>query len=272
MTVNAYAKLNLMLSVGDKRADGFHNVESIMQSISLCDTLSLEKTADISLTCSQPHIPTGEKNLAYRAAAAFFKETGIKGGVKIDIEKRIPVGAGLGGGSANAAAVLKGLNALYGTALTEEELCALGSPLGSDVPFCIKGGTCHATGRGELLRVLPTARLYFVLLYGKRFLSTPYMYGRLDAMEASPIDHGGSLSLWEKGQAISSLRAGGNSFYPITVAEDESVAANIASLKAHGALYSSISGKGPTVFGVFDNEDSARATAKILGGTFCQSV
>ena len=138
VTVNAYAKINLSLDVVGKRADGYHLMDMVMQSVSLCDTLQISRTEkDISFSCSEQSLPQGSDNLAVRAANAFFKAAGISGGASVRLIKRIPSGAGMAGGSADAAAVLVGLNALYETSLSQAALCALGLTLGADVPLSL---------------------------------------------------------------------------------------------------------------------------------------
>ena len=270
--LNAYAKLNLMLAVGDKRADGYHNVTSIMQSISLCDSVTVEKAEETSLACNMPGIPTDGGNLALKAADRFFAHTGIDGRVRISLDKRIPTGAGLGGGSADGAAVLWALDDLYGTRLGVDALCALGAPLGADVPFCIRGGTCLATEKGDVLSPLPHARLHFVLLFGKKELSTPYMYGELHKIQRPAVDAECCVDAWRRGDLSAALKCCGNSFYPISAAEDATVDTNRNALLGAGAVYACISGKGPTVFGVFKSPEEATDAANTLGGIYCHSV
>ena len=173
VTERACAKINLTLSVGAKRADGYHDISSVMQTISLCDTLKLTKADTLTLECSRRSLPTGDTNLAYRAAALFFAKTGIGGGASIYLKKYIPVAAGLGGGSSDAAAVLRGLNQLYDVGLTSDELCEMGAELGADVPFCVTGGTALATGIGELLApVQNNVTMHFVVTAGGEGAST----------------------------------------------------------------------------------------------------
>ncbi len=154
----AYAKINLTLDVLGKRPDGYHEMDMILQSVSLCDELLLAKTEEpgIFLSCDQPDIPCDERNLAWRAADLLFRETGEQeAGVAISLKKNIPEQAGMAGGSADSAAVLVGINELFGYGLGEERLCELGSRLGADVPFCIRGGTMRVQGFGERLTPLP---------------------------------------------------------------------------------------------------------------------
>ncbi|NJN32676.1 MAG: 4-(cytidine 5'-diphospho)-2-C-methyl-D-erythritol kinase [Synechococcales cyanobacterium RM1_1_8] len=180
----APAKINLYLEIIGNRPDGFHELVMVMQSVDLCDRLTLVRadTDRISLRCAHPLVPEDETNLAYRAAELMSQQFGDAfaryGGVKIQIEKQIPVGAGLAGGSGNAAAVLVGLNLLWKLGLTRSELETLGAKLGSDVPFCISGGTALATGRGEQITPLGDLRnLYAVLAkYHSLSVSTPWAY------------------------------------------------------------------------------------------------
>ena len=163
ITLDAHAKLNLTLEVMGKRDDGYHEVASIMQTLELADTLTIKHADSLSLTCSLPELD-GPENLAFRAAELLSSEAGVSKGARIHIEKRIPVAAGLGGGSADAAAALVGLNRLWELELSNDELRKLGSNLGSDVPFLIEGGTATALGRGERIRHLPTPPLPWIVV------------------------------------------------------------------------------------------------------------
>ena len=163
ITIDAHAKLNLTLEVTGKRNDGYHEVVSIMQTLDLADSLTIECANSLSLTCSVPEL-NGPGNLALSAADLLRSETGVSDGAAIHIEKRIPVAAGLGGGSADAAAILVGLNRLWNLELTNDELRKMGAKLGSDVPFLIEGGTATALGRGERVRHLPTPALPWIVI------------------------------------------------------------------------------------------------------------
>ena len=155
VTIFGYAKINLTLDILGLRDDGYHEIATVMQSLALKDTLTLRRREEgIGLSVDVPGLESDERNLAYRAAALLIEACGVRGGVDIDIVKRIPVAAGLAGGSADAAATLRGMNALYDLGLTDEELCGFGAPIGSDIPFSIMGGTVFATGRGEVMRRL----------------------------------------------------------------------------------------------------------------------
>lgn len=155
ITEKAFAKINLTLSVGKKRKDGYHDIDSVMHSISLHDKITLEKSGEISLSVTKGSAPSGQENLMWKAAELFLAETGISGGVRMELEKHIPAQAGLGGGSSDAAAVLRGLNRLMKTGLSAEELSDMGKRIGADVPFCITGGCCRCRGIGEKLTKVP---------------------------------------------------------------------------------------------------------------------
>ena len=162
-TIEAHAKINLTLEVLGRRPDGYHEIASIIQTISLHDTLTLEPSGSLTLTCDRKELETKE-NLAYRAAILLRDQTGTAKGARISIEKRIPVAAGLGGGSSDAAATLVGLNGLWGLGLGAEELQSLAAQLSSDAPFFIRGGTAIVLGRGERVRALPAADLPWIVL------------------------------------------------------------------------------------------------------------
>lgn len=160
----AYGKINLALRIVRRRNDGYHDIDTVFQSIGLCDTVRILPAEDIQVTCSIPDLPCDETNLAWRAAAALRAYTGIQQGAHIHLDKRIPLAAGLAGGSADCAAVLRGLNRLWLLRLTAAELMELGGTLGSDVPFCISGGTSRGRGRGEILVPLESRLVCPVLI------------------------------------------------------------------------------------------------------------
>lgn len=257
----AYAKVNLTLAVGEKRPDGYHEVVSVMQRVSLCDTLTAEQTREgITLTCSDPALPSGEENLAHRAASLFFRETGIAGGAALTLEKRIPSQAGLGGGSSDAASALLALRKLYAPALSDTELETMAAALGSDVPFFIRGGTQLATGRGEVLSPLPPLTDgWFVIVKPTESFSTPAMYRRLDELPPActpplPPLQGG----------LPALAAGLFNRFEAAIPAGSAVWDIKARLAAYGALASLLSGSGSAVFGLFDTETAARAAVEAL--------
>ena len=257
----AYAKVNLTLAVGEKRLDGYHDVVSVMQRVSLCDTLTAEQTREgITLTCSDPALPSGEENLAHRAASLFFRETGIAGGAALTLEKSIPSQAGLGGGSSDAASALLALRKLYAPALSDTELETMAAALGSDVPFFIRGGTQLATGRGEVLSPLPPLTDgWFVIVKPTESFSTPAMYRRLDELPPActpplpPLQDG-----------LPALAAGLFNRFEAAIPTGSAVWDIKAQLAAYGALASLLSGSGSAVFGLFDTETAARAAVEAL--------
>ncbi|MBQ3853811.1 MAG: 4-(cytidine 5'-diphospho)-2-C-methyl-D-erythritol kinase, partial [Anaerovibrio sp.] len=188
LSIDANAKINLTLDILGKRDDGFHEVAMVMQEVSLHDTLQLEQiAAGIELEIVGSDLPADKTNLCYRAAELVMKEYGLSSGVKIKLEKRIPIAAGLAGGSTDAAAVLKGMNRLFDLKLTEDQLCWLGAKLGSDIPFCLMGGTMLATGRGEVLQRLPDVpEMDIVLAKPQVGVSTAWAYKTYDAGYTGP--------------------------------------------------------------------------------------
>lgn len=185
----ACAKINLTLSVGEKRSDGYHTIDSIMYSISLCDDITLERAEGISLTIVEGRAPSGKENLMVKAAELFLREKGISGGVRMTLAKHIPSEAGMGGGSSDAAAVLRGLARLYGTGDGLETLAAMGASLGADVPFCVRGGACRCEGIGEVLVPLtPWPGLPLLIVRPETSVSTGEAYRLLDGRDKRPKD------------------------------------------------------------------------------------
>ena len=181
ITEIAYAKINFTLSVGEKRPDGYHSIDSVMHSISLSDTITLEKASTISLSITYGEAPKGKENLMVQAAELFFAKTGLAGGVSLTLEKRIPSEAGMGGGSSDAAAVLRGLNRLYNANVSRETLAAWSASLGADIPFCVLGGAARCQGIGEILSPLtPWADLPLLVIRPPVSVSTGKAYGELD--------------------------------------------------------------------------------------------
>ncbi|MBQ2676130.1 MAG: 4-(cytidine 5'-diphospho)-2-C-methyl-D-erythritol kinase [Clostridia bacterium] len=256
VTVLAYAKLNLSLDITGVRPDGYHTIEMVMQSVNLHDTVTVTKAEEIKVTVSNMDELSGEDNIAYKAAAAFFEATEIDGGAAIKIKKRIPVAAGLGGGSADAAAVLTALNMLFDTRLSKDELCDIGLKIGADVPFCIVGGTQLAEGIGGILTPLPDLKdCAFVLIKNGEKPSTGEMYRRFDNLE-SP-DHPDTSKLVEsicEGDIIDACDYMANVFEPLW----DSAADVKADLMENGAVTAVLSGSGPSIFGVFDDLDTAQ--------------
>ncbi|MDO8136950.1 MAG: 4-(cytidine 5'-diphospho)-2-C-methyl-D-erythritol kinase [Candidatus Brocadiales bacterium] len=181
LTVFAPAKINLFLEVLGKRPDGYHELETVMQEVDLKDTLEIEEIEEgIELTCTEPSIPKDESNLAWKAARLFQRKIGVEKGVRMHLVKRIPVGAGLGGGSSDAASVLKGLNTLWERGLDQRELLEMATQLGSDVPFFVQGGTALCKGRGDLVYPLRVKNNFvYVILYPEIIVTTSSVYKAL---------------------------------------------------------------------------------------------
>lgn len=270
LIVPAPAKLNLSLDVVGTREDGYHLLEMIMQTIDLYDTLELQAAGAITLACDLPGLPCDERNLAVQAAKAFFEETGLSSGVEIRLKKRIPHGAGMGGGSADAAAVLKGLNQLFGAGLSLQQLCKIGLRLGADVPFCLTGGTVLACGVGEILTPLPPLPACTLLVAKPdEGISTPAAYRAYDA--CTDVVHPDTTKLVEllKTQNLAefSARMGNVLEEAVTMPEIGRIR---ETMLASGALGSRMTGSGSAVFGVFDSEDKARCCEEILRKEFSQ--
>lgn len=264
--IEAHAKINLALDVTGKRPNGYHDVRMIMQSIRLCDRVVIERTEEegVSLRTDLSGLPCGKENLAYDAAVLFFEHTGIRAGVSISLEKHIPVAAGLAGGSTDAAAVLRGLNELFETGLSTEQLCEMGLKLGADVPYCITGGTALAEGIGEKLTRLPDApSFHVVLIKPDASASTKEIYGRLvlDEKTCHP-DVDGMMRAIEAGDYLGISSRLGNVLEPVTREMCPEIEKIERAMKSFGAEGTLMSGSGPTVFGLFT--DGARATAAFM--------
>lgn len=189
ITEKAFAKINLTLSVGEKRKDGYHDIDSVMHSISLCDEVRLTAAEKISLSVKEGFAPVGPANLMWSAAELFLKETGLLGGVHLELVKRIPSEAGLGGGSSDAAAVLRGLNRMTGNRLSLFDLATMGARLGADVPFCVVGGCCRCEGIGEKLTPIGGWEgIPLVIIKPPVSVSTAKAYGILDSVSCRKPD------------------------------------------------------------------------------------
>ncbi len=271
LTLSANAKINLTLDILGTREDGYHEVAMIMQEISLHDTLSMGKiNQGISLTIAiegqQGTLPADESNLCWKAAALVQKEYNLQEGVEIHLIKRIPMAAGLAGGSADAAAVLKGMNHLFRLGMTEARLCELGARLGSDIPFCIMGGTMLATGRGEVLTRLPRfPRLSVVLAKPPVGVSTAWTYKTYDAGYDGPHpDNEAMLAAIHEGDAHKAAGLLCNVLEGVTETEHPVIADYKKLMLEHGAMASMMSGSGPTVFGLVREKQQAWHLADTL--------
>lgn len=261
----AFGKLNLTLDVLGKRSDGYHEMRMLMQTVSLCDdvTVAVETGGDWRCNCAV----SPEDNLAIKAARAFFSRTGLDPhGLTVTIEKRIPVGGGMAGGSADAAATLRALNGLYEHPFSVAELCALGAEVGSDVPYCVRGGTALAEGRGERLTPLPSIPpCTFVLAKPDFAVSTPALFRSLDArgIERRP-NTDAAIAALKAGDLPALCRQMKNVFQPVLEREHPVIRDLCDTLADCGALAALLTGTGSVVYGVFDDPAVARIAADVL--------
>jgi 4-diphosphocytidyl-2-C-methyl-D-erythritol kinase len=270
-------KVNLILNILGKRADGFHELETVMQPVNVCDDLTFERAGSgLELTCTNPHLPTDSKNLVHRAATAFLAAANITDGVRIHLRKNLPLAGGIGGGSANAAVAFSALNELFGSPLPFERLHELAAALGSDVPFFLYDQPALATGRGEKVRELEN----FPALRGRAFflvhpgfgISTPWSYQNLvrfpEALNGRPgraqeliaklqSDHWPAIA----GDFYNSLEAPAFDKFPVLRLYQEF-------LRENGALVSLMSGSGSTTFAVAENLPAAESLAEKFKSRF----
>ena len=275
LTELAPAKLNLTLEVGEKRSDGYHEVQSVMSCAALYDEVTLESgtSGGISMTCDCPGLPLDDKNLCLRAAKLFVQKTGIPcDGLHIELSKRIPMQSGLGGGSADAAAVLRGLRKLYRPEMMIKDLERMAAELGSDVPFCVRSVTAMVRGRGEQLLKLPKLPLcWFVICKPEFSFSTAEMYAKLDEKElVSSIDTLGLIKALEYQDMQEISDRLGNCFEGV-LEESSEIFAIKNRLLALGARNACMSGSGSAVYGLFTQEDEAKAAAAKLQKTYPQT-
>lgn len=268
--LNAYAKLNLYLDITGRRADGYHLLETVMQSVSLADEVTVVVSAGsgITLSCSREDIPSDSRNTAYRAAELFLQRAGASGSVCIDIEKNIPSGAGMGGGSADAAAVLRGLNQIYGEPLSERQLLDIAVQVGADVPFCLIGGTKLCQGIGEEMSDFPAAKGVFVVVKPDFSCPTGEAYRKYDS---SPIAPRGGLEKFRAAMPENYAPEMYNVFQRLYADERiENICSRLTELGARGAM---LTGSGSAVFGVFDGAEAAHAAqAEFPGSVLCSAV
>ena len=263
LDLNALGKINLGLDVLGKRENGYHDVRMVMQSVYVYDRISVEKKreAGIELSTNLGYLPVNENNLAYKAAKLLMDEFSIREGVRIHLEKHIPVAAGMAGGSSDGAAILHGLNRMFELGLTKEDLMKRGVELGADVPYCIMRGTALAEGIGEILTPLPKIPKCFALIAKPPIIvSTKTVYEKLDALEI--VDHpdiDGIIAGLEEGSLEQICACMGNVLEKVTI-EDYAVIEEIKKvMKENGAINAMMSGSGPTVFGIYKERKKAKA-------------
>ncbi len=272
LTVLAPAKVNLALDVVGVRPNGYHDLDMVMQALTLCERITLEKADTLRLTLPGSDLPADDSNIALKAARAFFQYTGLDAGVSITVEKNTPVQAGMGGGSADAAGVLFGLNELYADALARKlsmsELLALGDPLGADVPFALMGGTCRVQGIGNLLCALPPMPdCGMVVIMPEQGVSTPAAFKAFDAVE-SPWhpDVAGLDAALRKGDFAGVCAAAGNALEAVGSSPD--TPAIKQALMESGAKTALMTGSGAAVFGLYSSLEEANQAAEQLRKTY----
>ena len=284
LTRQSGCKVNLLLNILGKRADGFHELETLIQPIGLFDTLEFEKAKELKLSCSQPDLPIDARNLVHRAATLFFEQTRIEAGVRIHLEKRIPLAAGLGGGSGNAATTLLGLNELFDKPVGMEDLEALAGRLGSDVPFFLQNDPALAIGRGEQIEPLaPFQSLqgkWFVLVYPGFGVPTAWAYEHLKQFPAAMNGTKGRAQQLAHKLQGRDLRAASPHFYnslELPVLRKYPLLAMIREfLEAEGSIVARMSGSGSTIFGIVEDESAAKTlqdkVKNKFGGCWTASV
>lgn len=277
--LQAHAKINLFLNVIGKRSDGYHEIETVFQSIDLHDKISIRKTlAGIKINCNHPDAPSDQRNIAFRSASLLIERAKIDQGVEIVIKKQIPVGAGFGGGSADAAATLVGMNRIFELGYSEFELMRLGASLGADVPFCIMGGTALGRGIGEILTPLPPLKEVWIVLANPGFeISTAWAYENLNLMLTKSEKNVNILV-----KAIENYASGFNSLVTVSkgifntfesvIEAEYPVVANLKRmLKSSGTVAVLMTGSGPTVYALMKDKVSAIRLVNSLSNkvSFC---
>lgn len=268
VTVNAPAKINLTLNMEGIREDGYHLLSSVFQAISLADEVIIESadSPGIHLSLSDPQLPCDERNTAYKAARVFFERVGCTPSVNIRVAKMIPQQAGLGGGSADAAGVLVGLNAIYGEPLSEKEMCDLGETVGADVPFCIVGGTAMVKGIGEIITpIKPLTPCAIVVAKPPVGVSTKEAYAAVDRAVTVPADQQAMVEAIERADLKAVGKYLSNAFEQAL--HIEQVSDILKTMRSHSPLGCMMSGSGSAVYAIFEEAASARALLHSLPKT-----
>lgn len=268
ISVKALAKINLGLDVVRRREDGYHEVRMVMQTIHLFDRLQMVRNSsgNITMSTNLPFLPTNENNLVYKAAKLLKDEFAIKDGIDVKLHKHIPVAAGMAGGSTDAAAVLYGMNCIFGLGLSREDLMQRGVKLGADVPYCVMRGTALAEGIGEKLTALPPMVKCPVLIAKPQFsVSTKFVYENLRLNRETVHPNIDRLTADIKAKDLHAIAADmGNILETVTIPNYPIIAEIKEHMMEHGAINSMMSGSGPTVFGLFEDEDVAVAAYEAM--------
>ncbi|MCL2199550.1 MAG: 4-(cytidine 5'-diphospho)-2-C-methyl-D-erythritol kinase [Defluviitaleaceae bacterium] len=279
--MQAFAKINLFLDVLGKRADGYHDIFSVMQSVDLCDDLAISIAEENEFFCDDGNVPTGGDNLVVKAVNALAARYGFEEKFKIELVKRIPMGAGLAGGSSDCAATLLGVNELLGFKIPSDELLEIGKSLGADVPFCMVGGTAITEGIGERISPLPPhPPCYIVIACPEINVSTAEIFSRLGNFQNSTdrkISSVENVNKFLQAYENKDLRGMAASFYnvftAVTAGLHPEIKELIASFREAGAVGAEMSGTGSSVFAYFDDEKAAEKALNISKNTFlCKPV
>ncbi len=267
--INSYSKINLALNILDKRKDGYHEVETIIQSINLADKVIItEEREGIKIKCNHPQVPVDSQSLAYKSAEKMLKKYGIERGVKIEIDKKIPLASGMAGGSANSATILVGINKLFSLNLSNEVLREIGEELGTDVPFCIQNGTALAYQRGEKITLLPPINppLWIVVINPGFKISTQWAYNNLDLekVKGRKDNTKAMLTVLKEGKSQEIAKNLFNSFEELVIKKFPEIEKVKDRLINEGVLGALMSGSGPTVFGIAQNKKEALQIYKKL--------
>lgn len=276
LSEKAYAKLNLTLDILGKREDGYHDLKSVMQTISLYDLVEMDigTGEDWKISCGRADIPCDERNLAWKAAKLYCDAVDYDpNGITIRIEKHIPSSAGMGGGSADAAAVLRILNRHLDNPLSLELLADLGAKVGSDVPFCVIGGTVMCEGRGEIMRCLPNIPNCCIVGCKPEFsVSTPVLFQKIDSVDIYEHPDNDAMEQAIASGSISAIARGiFNVFDPVVSQEHPEIDHIKSVCRSHGAIAAQMTGSGSVVFAVMPDRDSAEAARKELEKTYPQA-
>lgn len=271
--LKAYGKINIGLDVIRKREDGYHDLDMIMQTVGVYDDVIISRedgtqTYEIEVSTDADILPNDKGNLAFMAAKVLMEAYDIKSKVKIRINKRIPIAGGMAGGSADCAAVLRGVNQLFQLGLTDEQLQEYGVKLGADVPYCIVGGTKRAQGIGEILTDLPTPpKCYVIIAKPDAFVSTKFVYSHIrPAQIENHPDIDGIIESIKAGDLYGMCEKIANVMEDVTIPEYPIIQKVKDILKSNGAVNALMSGSGPTVFGIYDDEEKAKQSMDALSG------
>jgi 4-diphosphocytidyl-2-C-methyl-D-erythritol kinase len=269
ISVKAFAKINLGLRIQRKRLDGYHDIETVFHRINICDELTFEEAESVSLSSAGSALPNDDTNLCIRAAKILQQHCNCNRGARIILNKRIPVGAGLGGGSSDAAVTLRALAQLWNLEISESKFTEIALHLGSDIPYFLNSGTAYAKGRGEILEYFPLVLPYWiVVVYPNIHISTAWAYAHVE-----PVEEKGAFTLRDivqryKGDAGALSKYLKNDFEPIVSMHHPQIARILETLKSSGAGFAQLSGSGSSVYGLFSNDADAQRFVRKTGDDY----